>query len=138
MPNRAFSAILVLLINNPKNMTLDQQFIEKMKNKLMEEKGRIEGELKRFANKDKHDKEAYNPRFPDMTDKLEESAAEVAQFVDELALEGSFEQTLKAIDHASDKINAGTYGICDVCKKEIDPKRLEANPSAATCVEHAK
>jgi len=42
------------------------------------------------------------------------------------------------MDHALDKIKAGTYGICDVCKKEIDPKRLEANPSAATCVEHAK
>ena len=119
-------------------MTLDRQFIEKMKNKLMEEKGRIEGELKRFANKDEHDKETYDPRFPDMTDKLEESAAEVAQFVDELALEGNFEKTMKAIDHALDKIKAGTYGICDVCKKEIDPKRLEANPSAATCVEHAK
>lgn len=119
-------------------MTLDKQFIEKMKGKLMEERARIEGELKRFANKSEHDKDVYNPKFPDTTDKLEESAAEVAQFVDELALEGSFEQTLKAIDRALDKINAGTYGICDVCEKEIDPKRLEANPSAATCVEHAK
>src|SRR3989344_7778937 len=119
-------------------MPLDQQFIEKVKNKLQEERSRIEGELKNFASRDEHDKDAYNPKFPDTTDKLEESAGEVAQFVDELALEGSLEQTLKAIDHASDKIKAGNYGICDVCKKKIDPKRLEANPSAATCVEHAK
>ena len=109
-----------------------------MKSKLLEERSRIEGELKRFANKDKHDKEAYNPRFPDTTDKLEESAGRVAQFVDELALEDSFEQTLKAIDHALEKMEDNSYGICDVCKKEINPKRLEANPSAATCVEHAK
>ena len=119
-------------------MTLDQQFVEKMKNRLLEERSRIEEELKRFANKDKHDKDVYNPKFPDMTDKLEESAGEVSQFVDELALEGSFEQTLKAIDHALEKTEDNSYGICDICKKEINPKRLEANPSAATCVEHAK
>jgi len=45
---------------------------------------------------------------------------------------------LKAIDRALDKIKAEKYGICDVCQKEIDPKRLEVNPSAATCVEHAQ
>ena len=119
-------------------MPLDQQFIEKVKNKLQEERSRIEGELKNFASRDEHDKDAYNPKFPDTTDKLEESAGEVAQFVDELALEGSLEQTLKAIDHALEKTEDNSYGICDVCKKEIDPKRLGANPSAATCVEHAK
>lgn len=119
-------------------MTLDQKFIETMKTKLLEEKARIEDELGRFANKDEHIKNNYNTQFPDMTDKLEESAIEVAQYGDELALEGNLEQTVAAINHALDKVEKGTYGICDVCNKEINSKRLEANPWAATCVEHMK
>lgn len=109
-----------------------------MKTKLLAEKTRIEGELARFAKKSEHGKDNYNVQYPDMTDKLEESAVEVAQYTDELALEGNLEQTLQSVDNALEKIEQGKYGICEVCKKEINPKRLEANPQAATCVEHAK
>lgn len=34
------------------------------------------------------------------------------------------------------KIEAGTYGYCEVCNTPIDEKRLEAYPAARTCSEH--
>ena len=117
---------------------MDKQSIDQMKNKLIEEKARIENELKRFSTRDAHNKSHFNPQFSDITDKLEESAGEVSQFADDLALEQNFEKEIKGIDHALDNIANGSYGICEVCKKEINPKRLEANPSAVTCVEHTK
>ncbi|MBI4087888.1 TraR/DksA C4-type zinc finger protein [Candidatus Kaiserbacteria bacterium] len=43
----------------------------------------------------------------------------------------------REIDKALEKMDAGTYGACDVCKKPIPFDRLEANPAAATCVQHA-
>jgi RNA polymerase-binding transcription factor DksA len=35
------------------------------------------------------------------------------------------------------KIDEGTYGSCERCGKPIAPARLEAIPSATTCVECA-
>ena len=40
------------------------------------------------------------------------------------------------IDAALEKMEKGTYGICEVCNKPIEEDRLEANPAAKTCKEH--
>lgn len=47
-------------------------------------------------------------------------------------------EILKAIDDALEKIGNGTYGICEVCGKEIEKERLEAVPWTTLCIEHAK
>jgi DnaK suppressor protein len=44
---------------------------------------------------------------------------------------------LAEVDAAVDRLAAGTYGRCDACGGAIDPARLEARPTATTCVEHA-
>ncbi len=41
------------------------------------------------------------------------------------------------LDPALRKVEEGTYGICEVCSREIDPERLEAMPGTRTCIEHA-
>lgn len=41
---------------------------------------------------------------------------------------------LEAIDAASRKIESGSYEICDVCGRPIDPERLAARPASLTCV----
>ena len=40
------------------------------------------------------------------------------------------------IRRALKKIDAGTYGTCEVCGAAIAPARLDANPAARTCHEH--
>ena len=42
------------------------------------------------------------------------------------------------ITTALQKIEKGTYGICEIGGEEISEERLNANPSARTCVAHAK
>ena len=39
-----------------------------------------------------------------------------------------------AIDEAIDRIERGTYGVCDSCGKRIPAARLRAIPSASMCV----
>ncbi len=34
------------------------------------------------------------------------------------------------------KIEAGTYGICEISGEPIEEDRLEVNPAARTCKEH--
>jgi RNA polymerase-binding transcription factor DksA len=41
------------------------------------------------------------------------------------------------LDAALRKIDEGTYGICEMCGREIEPDRLEAMPGTRTCFEHA-
>jgi DnaK suppressor protein len=38
------------------------------------------------------------------------------------------------IEAALKRISEGTYGICAKCGEPIDPRRLKALPTAATCV----
>jgi DnaK suppressor protein len=45
-------------------------------------------------------------------------------------------QHLAEIDAALERVAAGTYGTCEVCAGPIAPARLEARPTARTCVSH--
>ena len=45
---------------------------------------------------------------------------------------------LRRIDAALDRIAEGTYGHCDECEEEIGLKRLENQPWADLCIQHAE
>lgn len=38
---------------------------------------------------------------------------------------------------ALERVAAGTYGVCEVCGRQIPAGRLEVRPAATRCVEHA-
>ena len=41
---------------------------------------------------------------------------------------------LQSIDHAEQRLRTGTYGTCDHCHAQIAAQRLEALPTAPTCI----
>jgi RNA polymerase-binding transcription factor DksA len=47
------------------------------------------------------------------------------------------ERRLSEIGAARARLDAGTYGRCEVCGEPIPDGRLEARPVARTCVAHA-
>jgi len=51
------------------------------------------------------------------------------------SLEESEERVLAAIDAALGRIDAGTYGRCERCGKEIEADRLDAIPWATLCID---
>jgi DnaK suppressor protein len=53
----------------------------------------------------------------------------------EMTLEETLERRLEEIESALQRVDEGTYGICEVCGKPIDPERLEALPYATKCIE---
>jgi RNA polymerase-binding transcription factor DksA len=53
------------------------------------------------------------------------------------AMTGSAREQLREIEAALERVRAGTYGVCEVCGRPIAAGRLEARPTARTCVEHA-
>jgi DnaK suppressor protein len=44
---------------------------------------------------------------------------------------------LAEVDAAFGRLEAGTYGVCEVCGRTIPGERLEARPAARRCVRHA-
>jgi RNA polymerase-binding protein DksA len=41
---------------------------------------------------------------------------------------------LAQLDEALARLHAGTFGVCEVCGGPIAPERLEARPTATTCI----
>lgn len=48
----------------------------------------------------------------------------------------TLEPRLNAILKALKGLNRDSFGKCEVCKKDIETARLEANPAARTCKKH--
>ncbi len=66
--------------------------------------------------------------------KREEEATETLELEKRLTLENRIRQEIAAVEHALEKIEKGTYGLCDNCGQAIAPERLEALPQASLCV----
>ncbi|MBT2487049.1 TraR/DksA family transcriptional regulator [Streptomyces sp. ISL-96] len=53
----------------------------------------------------------------------------------ELALAASARERLEQTERALERLDAGTYGLCEVCGKPIGKARMQAFPRATLCVE---
>ncbi|MDJ0709990.1 MAG: TraR/DksA C4-type zinc finger protein [Woeseiaceae bacterium] len=47
------------------------------------------------------------------------------------------EETLRRIDAALQRLDDGDYGYCSKCGEEINPKRLDFDPTALLCIDCA-
>lgn len=52
------------------------------------------------------------------------------------ALASQAREHLCEVEAALERWAAGTYGVCAVCHHPIAAERLEARPTARTCIEH--
>jgi DnaK suppressor protein len=52
----------------------------------------------------------------------------------DLALSAQALAAVDEIDRALEKLDAGTYGVCEKCNENIPKERLKALPFAALCV----
>ncbi len=108
-------------------MGLSQSFIKRMKKKLEKRREEILETLEDLIKRSSSD----NDMAMDEGDKslIHYSLHYLSQ------LSARELNTYKAIDVALKKIENGTYGVCEHCGKEINPKRIEAIPWAKYCVE---
>lgn len=123
------------MTSSPQN--LDAVFIEAQKQKLEEEQTRLEAELSRIANKGKAPGD-YEARVEEIGRAPDENAVEEEQYETARSIEQSLEVQLRDVKAALARIAEGTYGTCPKCGTPIEQKRLEALPSASTCLVHAE
>jgi DnaK suppressor protein len=63
-----------------------------------------------------------------------ELATEIVEAEKGLILEKRVRDQLAEVEHALHKFDQGTYGLCDICGRPIEPARLEALPQANLCL----
>lgn len=66
-----------------------------------------------------------------------DAATDLTTVTTEIALEELKEVEIERIKAALQVMDDGTYGTCKECGKSIPYERLEAIPTALTCIEHA-
>jgi DnaK suppressor protein len=69
----------------------------------------------------------------DLPDEMDLASSEYLQSFT-FRLRGRERTFLAKIDKALQKLDAGTFGICERCEEEISLKRLEARPETTLCI----
>lgn len=108
-----------------------EEFINKMRNVLEEEKEQIENKLKLHQQHIQDSEKTGNTNKEDKIGELQNKA------LDE-SLKTTLEDKLEDIEAALDRIEDGSYGICKYTDKPIKKKRLLARPTSTSSLEAKK
>jgi RNA polymerase-binding transcription factor DksA len=113
--------------------------IQKFKEILEKQRVLLEADLSSIGRRDPKNPNDWEATVTDL-DVLPADENDVADMFEELegnkALINTLEAQLREVDSALEKINTDKFGVCEVCGKEIEDDRMNANPSAKTCKEH--
>ncbi len=77
--------------------------------------------------------ENFSMNSDEMSDELDLSSVELEQSM-RVRLRNREALLIKKIDQSLERIQAGTFGVCDSCEEDIDLTRLEVRPTATLCL----
>lgn len=97
-----------------KNQSVDEEFVDR---------GNLRDSIDELSTVDNHPADL---------------ATELYEREKDLSLKVHQEDELEKINAALEKIEKGTYGVCEVCKQPIPYDRLAAIPYTSFCIEHAE
>jgi DnaK suppressor protein len=69
----------------------------------------------------------------DLPDETDLAATEINQNL-VFKLRERERQLLRKIDEALGRIDEGSFGVCEGCEENIEPRRLEARPVSTLCI----
>ncbi len=110
------------------------------KDLLLEEQKRLERELGDIGTQsDPKEPAHFETNYPESgSSSIDDNAAEVSEYADELSIEARLEAELRDVQKALAAVEKGVYGTCKYCGKDIDVKRLEARPASSSCIDCKK
>jgi len=106
---------------------LKKKELKRFRELLLEKREEILKSAKRTLNEDM----TLDP--DDLPDEMDLASSEYLQSFT-FRLRGREKTFLKKIDHALQKIEEGTFGVCEECEEPISIKRLEARPETTLCI----
>ena len=73
------------------------------------------------------------PEMGSDVDHFDEETDETEELGNVLGVRDALKGRLQAVKHALDKIEAGTYGVCEKCGDKIPEEVLQVNPESEHC-----
>lgn len=115
--------------------------ISEFKSRLEKELAQVESELATVGvqnPKNSGDWEAKETEMDVMNTTADENEAadKFEEYTENRAINDELEISFNNLKRALAKIADGSYGICEVSGEPIEEERLDANPSARTCLAH--
>lgn len=116
---------------------LAKSTIERFRKRLEEEKDRLEELIEDYERELEEARltESSSDRSPDPGNA--EASSMKLEYAKELSIEQNTVDLLSKVNHALDRVAAGTYGNCEMCGNPIPVERLEVLPYSTLCVEDA-
>lgn len=108
--------------------------VDKFREMLLLERRRLLAKSRRMRNKDEDQSDELS-ELADYDNHPADAATETFEREKDLAIDENVERLIARIDRAMEKIDNGSYGICDRCGREISRERLKVLPHATFCVE---
>lgn len=90
-------------------------------------------EMKVDISKNVEDKKTYDMLEPEVGDSIDQATQSLDKEI-LFELSDNERKILRDVDAALRKMDKGTYGYCEHCKKAIEKKRIKALPSARYCM----
>lgn len=109
-----------------KTSPFSQEFLDKIKGILLEQKTEIEEKLGELVGDKEHE-----ARFVDYGNSQDDNAHEVADWELNRSTTDTLDKQLRDINGALKRLEEGTYGICKYTGKPIEEKRLLARPTSS-------
>lgn len=107
--------------------------------RLQKERAVLEEQLSHLGSRDPSnpgDWMASKPEGEEFGADRTDNAGVIEEMFGNNASMNELEFRLKTVNAALDRLQSGTYGVCEISGHDIELDRLEANPAARTCKEH--
>lgn len=109
--------------------------VAKFRGLLLIERSRLEAELREIENRTARISDSERAsELSGYEDHPADIASETFEREKDLAIGESVETLLNQVITALEKVDRGTYGVCDACGKPIKKARLQALPFATLCL----
>jgi len=118
---------LVKKMEKASDQKLDKKTIGRFRKVLLKEREQIIGDVKQIY-------ESSQEMGQDGTQDIADEAANIYNEQILLTLNENERMRLRDVDESLDRIENGTYGVCEDCGEPIGLKRLEVKPVAKYCV----
>ncbi len=109
---------------------------DKARQLLTDERTRLEGLQNRIDNVGDESQEDSVSELSTVDQHPADVGSETFERTKELSVQEEVSGHLDDVGLAFEKLDAGTYGKCEVCGDAIPDERLEALPAARYCIEH--
>jgi RNA polymerase-binding transcription factor len=109
---------------------MDQQTADRLRERLETERGAVRRQLDDLGAR----RDAEGIEDPELDEGFADAGQAAAERANLLTLVRSLRDTLRDVEQALARMEAGTYGVCERCGQPIGDERLEALPAARLCM----